>query len=175
MAADPKNKYGIASVPRKTPNGGIANGKLIARVGLLEYLKLTPTAGSGAKFSEPFSKRSHTRTLYPGATPITVAAATGVVTTIGRVQSLNAGRSWTLVIGGKAFGIRVLDLRAEDLEEFLKASTAILSGDYFMTDDGGKYTITKGNPPTVLGAAGNDTTVGGASSAPPDAGSVLIS
>lgn len=158
MAPDPKAKYGVTLITRKTPNAGITQGKLIARVGLLEYLDLSEAPQGEVTFSTPFNKAGHTRRLYPGAPPINVSGTTGMVVTVGRTNSLRGGRSWTLVIGGEKFGIRVINLRAEDVQEALKGATGITPGDYMITDDGGIYDLKDTAPPTTtFGALGTDT------------------
>lgn len=170
MASDPKAKYGAALIPRKTPNGGIPNGKLIARVGLLDFLSLDLAAQGEVTFSEPFSKTGYSRTLYPGGPSIPVAGTTGMVVSVGRLQSLRGGERWKLVIGGTAFGIRVLNLRAEDLQEALKSASGIAQGDYFVTQQGGVYPLKDETPgPTVLGAQGTDTLSGAGTTPDPSA------
>jgi len=134
-------KYGAVIIPRKPPTLGKDSGTMIARVGLLEFLDLTQASQGEIKFSGPFSKKPHTRNLYPGGPDIPVLGTSGMVTTVGRLNSLRTGASWQLVIGGQSYGIRVSDLRAEDLQEALKAATGIGPNDYFVTKGGGIYQI----------------------------------
>lgn len=141
MATDPNRKYVVVGVTRKSPNQGITAGKLILRKGLADALGLSPSAAEPVTFSAPFNKASFTRKTYPGDSGITVAAATGVVTTKGRVGSLLGGESWTITLASGTFGIRVINVRAEDLQEALKGATGISEGAYFTTAQGGKYPI----------------------------------
>lgn len=159
MAPDPKAKYGVTLVARQVPDLGKSFGKLIARVGLLEYLDLVPDAQPEVTFSEPFNKAGYTRNLYPGGPDITVTGTTGMVVSVGRLNSLRGGERWTFVIGGNKYGVRTIDLRAEDIQEALKSASGISEGDYFISPQGGIYSwLTTGEgTPTTLGAAGTDT------------------
>jgi hypothetical protein len=154
---DPKAKYGAAIIPRKPPTLGIDNGKLIARVGLLEFLDLDLADQGEVTFSDPFTKNGYTRTLYPGGPSIPVNGTNDMVVSVGRLNSLNSGQRWKLVIGGQAYGIRVTSLRVEDLQEALKGATGISQGDYIITQQGGTYPLKDETPsPTVQGALGAD-------------------
>jgi hypothetical protein len=157
MPSDPKAKYGITLVARQVPDQGRTFGKLIARVGLLEYLNLVPDAQPEVVFSQPFNKAGHTRKLYPGGPSISVSGSTGLVVSTGRLNSLRGGQRWTFVIGGKKYRVRTLDLRAEDIQEALKSASGINEGDYFISPQGGIYAwLTAGEtPPPDEGPAQN--------------------
>jgi len=159
MATDPNplNNYGVALVPRQTPNAGITSGRLIARVGLLDALGIEPEDVGEVEFSATFIKAAHTRQLYPGANPIPVRQSVSMVVTVGGVNSLLSGESWTLKLNGQSFSIRLLNLRARDVVEFLQGKTGIGAGDFLRSPRGKSYPLDGAAPPTTLGAAGTDT------------------
>ena len=159
MATDPNplNNYGLALVPRQPPLAGIQEGKLIARVGLLEALGIDQEDVGEVEWSEPFTKAAHTRQLYPGATPIPVRQSVSMVVSVGGVNSLLSGESWTLELNGQSYGIRLLNLRARDVVEFLKGKTTIGAGDFLRSPRGKAYPLSGAAGPTTLGALGDDT------------------
>lgn len=159
MATDPNplNNYGVALVTRQTPNAGITSGKLIARVGLLDALGIDPADVGEVEFSAPFTKAAHTRRLYPGGPAIPVRQTVSMVTTVGGVNSLLSGKSWTLELNGSSYGIRLLNLRARDVVEFLQGKTGIGAGDFLRSPRGKSYPLDGAAPPTTLGALGTDT------------------
>jgi hypothetical protein len=159
MATDPNplNNYGVALVPRVSPNAGDTTGKVIARVGLLTALGITPAATTPVTFSEPFTKAAHTRQLYPNGPAIPVRQSVSMVTTVGGTNSLLSGESWTLELNGQSFGIRVLELRARDLVQFFSGKTTVGTGDFLVSPRGKIYPLSGTAGPTTLGAAGQDT------------------
>lgn len=159
MATDPNplNSYGLVIVPRVAPNSGDSSGKLIARLGLLEFLNIEAADSQGVSWSDPFTKAAHNRQLYPGGPLIPVKQSVSMVVSVGGVNSLLSGESWSLVIDGQEFGIRLLELRARDVVDFLKTNSNLNIGDFLRSPRGRPYPIKTGPAaPTTFGAAGTD-------------------
>jgi hypothetical protein len=130
---------------------------MIARVGLFEALGIDQEDVGEVTFSEPFTKAAHTRQLYPGGPPIPVRQSVSMVVSVGGVNSLLSGESWTLELNGQSFGIRLLNLRARDVVEFLQGKTTIGAGDFLRSPRGKAYPLDGAAGPTTLGALGTDT------------------